>query len=306
MWTSTLCGEDIAWCRTPLHFCGPDNEVATTRSCLRTGWGRSYIKRACMAWRLGGSSLSSTGCSVLPGARLMSQQSRGRRPGVLAATTSGQGAALTAQLGSEGSGEGSARSVPCTAAGQKWMWAAPEAAMRRRQRSACTSASAWGLLRCSTGKASTLTPISYWTQVPRPVHATVVRLGKCTHVLHAWWCCCRGCCAQGSSCIYLHRLPTKEDDEYHRKNMAADIFGREKRAEAEGYRKGAGEQTCSNLRHHDNCFIVGLQSRMTPCFPVNMRTGTFERDNRTLFVNYEGAGSYDLPKVRSCSLHARL
>lgn len=26
--------------------------------------------------------------------------------------------------------------------------------------------------------------------------------------------------------------------------------------------------------------------------------GTFERDNRTVFVNYEGAGSYDLPKIR--------
>ncbi len=26
--------------------------------------------------------------------------------------------------------------------------------------------------------------------------------------------------------------------------------------------------------------------------------GTFERDNRTVFVSYEGAGSYDLPKIR--------
>ena len=25
--------------------------------------------------------------------------------------------------------------------------------------------------------------------------------------------------------------------------------------------------------------------------------GTFERDNRTVFVVYEGAGTYDLPKV---------
>ncbi len=27
--------------------------------------------------------------------------------------------------------------------------------------------------------------------------------------------------------------------------------------------------------------------------------GTIERDNRTLYINYEGAGSYDLPKIRA-------
>jgi hypothetical protein len=52
----------------------------------------------------------------------------------------------------------------------------------------------------------------------------------------------RGCCADGSSCTFLHRLPTEEDESYHCKHLAADIFGKEKRAEAEGYRKGAGEQ----------------------------------------------------------------
>ncbi|KAF5833735.1 hypothetical protein DUNSADRAFT_9842 [Dunaliella salina] len=75
----------------------------------------------------------------------------------------------------------------------------------------------------------------------------------------------KGCCSQGSACIYLHRVPTADDEAYHSKDMGADIFGREKRAEHEGYRKGAG---------------------------------TFERDNRTLYVNYEGAGSYELPKIR--------
>jgi len=49
--------------------------------------------------------------------------------------------------------------------------------------------------------------------------------------------------------------------------MGADIFGREKRGENEGFTKGAG---------------------------------TLERDNRTLYVNYEGAGCYDLPKVCVC------
>ena len=82
--------------------------------------------------------------------------------------------------------------------------------------------------------------------------------------------------------MYLHRLPTEEDEQYHSKHMGADIFGQEKRGESEGFTKGAG---------------------------------TLERDNRTLYVNYEGAGSYDLPKVRAaaglpadgrglCELHA--
>ncbi|KAG1678039.1 hypothetical protein FOA52_000835 [Chlamydomonas sp. UWO 241] len=76
----------------------------------------------------------------------------------------------------------------------------------------------------------------------------------------------KGCCSQASACVYLHRLPTEEDEAYHKKDMAADIFGKEKRAEAEGYRRGAG---------------------------------TFERDVRTLYVNYEGAGSLELPKLRA-------
>ncbi|KAG2485842.1 hypothetical protein HYH03_015425 [Edaphochlamys debaryana] len=76
---------------------------------------------------------------------------------------------------------------------------------------------------------------------------------------------CKGCCSQGSACPYLHRLPTAADEQYAVRDLSADIFGREKRSEQEGYRKGAG---------------------------------TLDRDNRTLFVNYEGAGSYDLPKVR--------
>eukprot|EP00955_Chlamydomonas_euryale_P062493 358392-Chlamydomonas_euryale.AAC.6 len=52
----------------------------------------------------------------------------------------------------------------------------------------------------------------------------------------------RGCCSQGSACVYLHRLPTEPDEQYHKRDIAADIFGREKRAEAEGYRRGAGRQ----------------------------------------------------------------
>ncbi|KAL6765669.1 hypothetical protein V8C86DRAFT_3128038 [Haematococcus lacustris] len=75
----------------------------------------------------------------------------------------------------------------------------------------------------------------------------------------------KGCCSQGVNCLYLHRLPTQEDEAYHCKDMGADIFGREKRAEHEGFHKGAG---------------------------------TIERDNRCLYVNYEGAGAYEVPKIR--------
>ncbi|GLC44099.1 hypothetical protein PLESTB_000929400 [Pleodorina starrii] len=75
----------------------------------------------------------------------------------------------------------------------------------------------------------------------------------------------KGCCSQGSACTYLHRLPTAEDEAYAVRDLSADIFGREKRTEAEGYRSGAG---------------------------------TLDRDNRTLYVNYEGAGGYELPKIR--------
>ncbi|EFJ51028.1 hypothetical protein VOLCADRAFT_116593 [Volvox carteri f. nagariensis] len=75
----------------------------------------------------------------------------------------------------------------------------------------------------------------------------------------------KGCCSQGSACTYLHRLPTAEDEAYAVRDLSADIFGREKRAESEGYRSGAG---------------------------------TLDRDNRTLYINYEGAGAYELPKLR--------
>ena len=47
----------------------------------------------------------------------------------------------------------------------------------------------------------------------------------------------RGCCAQGSACVYLHRVPTEDDEKYHSKHMGADIFGREKRGESEGFTK---------------------------------------------------------------------
>ena len=60
-------------------------------------------------------------------------------------------------------------------------------------------------------------------------------------------------------------MPTEEDSIYHSKMMGFDIFGREKRGENEGFRKGAG---------------------------------TLERDNRTLYCNYEGAGgSFDKARI---------
>ena len=58
----------------------------------------------------------------------------------------------------------------------------------------------------------------------------------------------RGCCSQAGLCTYLHRLPLAEDEEYHRRDMGSDIFGREKRGEDEGYRKGAGGTGHSGCR----------------------------------------------------------
>lgn len=52
---------------------------------------------------------------------------------------------------------------------------------------------------------------------------------------------CKGCCDQGQACSYLHRLPTQLDEARCSKDMSTDIFGREKRAEHEGYRSGAGK-----------------------------------------------------------------
>ncbi len=49
------------------------------------------------------------------------------------------------------------------------------------------------------------------------------------------------------------------------------------------------------------CATRGWRLRVLASLPA----GTFERDVRTLFVSYEGAGAYELPKIRQASDHGR-
>ncbi|KAK9822689.1 hypothetical protein WJX81_001179 [Elliptochloris bilobata] len=69
----------------------------------------------------------------------------------------------------------------------------------------------------------------------------------------------RGICAAGYSCNYLHRVPTAQDEARAATDLSVDTFGRGKVTEARDNRLGAG---------------------------------SFERDCRTLYVNYSGAISH--------------
>lgn len=71
----------------------------------------------------------------------------------------------------------------------------------------------------------------------------------------------RGCCSQGSTCTYLHRLPTLADEEAARKDMGADCFGREKRGEHEGYRAGAGAGPVQARMHACSEGVVRMRPR---------------------------------------------
>lgn len=67
---------------------------------------------------------------------------------------------------------------------------------------------------------------------------------------------------------------------------------------------------CSALRGHCPCVIALVLraiitfslckvSNSQLCTPShNASSGTLDRDNRTLYISYEGAGSYELPKIR--------
>eukprot|EP00798_Chlamydomonas_sp_ICE-L_P022793 gene22793-29961_t len=94
---------------------------------------------------------------------------------------------------------------------------------------------------------------------------------------------CKGCCAQGSACPYLHRIPNAADEKHSATDFGADLFGQEKRMEENGFVKGAG------TLERDIRTLYALYEGSH---------GTLERDNRTLYVLYEGAGSYDVPKIR--------
>lgn len=85
-------------------------------------------------------------------------------------------------------------------------------------------------------------------------------------------CCCRGMCSQGPDCPYLHRLPSSADNAAMARNIAMDIFGREKAPAGMENKKGAG---------------------------------SYELDMTTLYVNYGGAGHYAVPQLRHLLLQVR-
>ncbi|RMZ53450.1 hypothetical protein APUTEX25_003272 [Auxenochlorella protothecoides] len=86
----------------------------------------------------------------------------------------------------------------------------------------------------------------------------------------ASYCCLyfasRGLCHHGAECNYLHRLPDEGMEARHARDHAVDIFGRDRNpASRDGRKRG---------------------------------TGSYERECRTLYVNYGGAG------VEPSAMHA--
>ncbi|PSC68748.1 Pre-mRNA-splicing factor cwc2 [Micractinium conductrix] len=83
----------------------------------------------------------------------------------------------------------------------------------------------------------------------------------------ASYCClyfARGICHHGSDCNYLHRLPTAADEERHKTDYSHDIFGRDRR----------------------------------PGGQDNKGVGSYERECRTLYVHYGGAGTLPTEQLR--------
>ncbi|EFN52859.1 hypothetical protein CHLNCDRAFT_138339 [Chlorella variabilis] len=84
------------------------------------------------------------------------------------------------------------------------------------------------------------------------------------------YCClyfARGICHHGHSCDFLHRLPTAQDEERHRTDYSHDIFGRERLpGHMDGRKKGVG---------------------------------SYERECKTLYVHYGGAGTLPTEQVRN-------
>ena len=69
--------------------------------------------------------------------------------------------------------------------------------------------------------------------------------------------CCRGICHKGKDCDYLHQLPTEYHEQLLTSDHTVDIFGRDKLAGSNMGTKGVG---------------------------------TYDRESKTLYVNYGGAG----------------
>ncbi|KAL4439994.1 hypothetical protein ABPG75_002995 [Micractinium tetrahymenae] len=85
----------------------------------------------------------------------------------------------------------------------------------------------------------------------------------------AGYCClyfARGICHHGADCNFLHRVPTAGDEERHKTDYSHDIFGRERLPEGRDSRKKG--------------------------------VGSYERECRTLYVHYGGAGTLPADQLR--------
>ena len=80
-----------------------------------------------------------------------------------------------------------------------------------------------------------------------------------------WLSSCRGICHKGKDCDYLHQLPTEYHEQLLTSDHTVDIFGRDKLAGANMGTKGVG---------------------------------TYDRESKTLYVNYGGAGHLGAPVIR--------
>ena len=76
---------------------------------------------------------------------------------------------------------------------------------------------------------------------------------------------CRGICHKGKDCDYLHQLPTEYHEQLLTSDHTVDIFGRDKLAGSNMGTKGVG---------------------------------TYERESKTLYVHYGGAGHLGAPVIR--------
>ncbi len=76
---------------------------------------------------------------------------------------------------------------------------------------------------------------------------------------------CRGICHKGKDCDYLHQLPTEYHEQLLTSDHTVDIFGRDKLAGSNMGTKGVG---------------------------------TYDRESKTLYVNYGGAGHLGAPVIR--------
>lgn len=82
------------------------------------------------------------------------------------------------------------------------------------------------------------------------------------------YCCmyfARGICHKGKDCHYLHQLPTEYHEQLLTSDHTVDIFGRDKLAGSNMGTKGVG---------------------------------TYDRESKTLYVNYGGAGHLGAPVIR--------